>query len=269
MTMLYTFHENFEVNEMEMQYEPTRTSFTPTVRQNSKIHLFTEKICRPSFRRILLRPRLSKMLEKSSEQFGATLLLGRAGTGKTALAVDYSQNYENIAWYSIESVDRDWKVFSKYFEASFEELSKPRSEQENSFGQDISSKNVSYFVENMFARLAEKENGKQRLIVLDNAHNVFDSPWFTDFFHSLVCSLTPNNHLLVLSRSQPPLPLWRLRSKQALGVVNEKLLLFNSVETDELFENLGLSKEKANHALGVSFGRISKLKEISEAYLRQ
>jgi ATP/maltotriose-dependent transcriptional regulator MalT len=78
------------------------------------------------------------------------------------------------------------------------------------------------------------------LIVLDDAHYLFDADWFGGFFSSLLYSLSPASHLLILSRGTPSLPLWRLRSKQVLGVVDEKLLAFDIEETQRLFEKFGL-----------------------------
>ncbi|MCA1640210.1 MAG: hypothetical protein LC768_18120, partial [Acidobacteria bacterium] len=73
-------------------------------------------------------------------------------------------------------------------------------------------------------------------------------------------SLTPDTHLLMLSRSEPPLPLWRLRSKQVLGVIDEKLLALTCEETKDLYHKHGLSKDKAQRFYKKSFGRIPKLK---------
>ena len=44
---------------------------------------------------------------------------------------------------------------------------------------------------------------KSRLIVLDDVHNVFDAEWFNEFFHTALFSLTPETHLIFLSRSKP------------------------------------------------------------------
>ncbi len=101
--------------------------------------------------------------------------------------------------------------------------------------------------------------------MLDDIHNVFDADWFAEFFTTLLYSLTPDIHLLMLTRSNPPLPLWRLRSKQVLGVVDEKLLAFNPQETRKLFKKYGLSEEQSLSAHRKSFGRISRLKALAES----
>jgi len=64
----------------------------------------------------------------------------------------------------------------------------------------------------------------------------------------------------MMSRSAPPIPLWRFRSKQVLGVIDEKLLSFTCEEAEKLFKLYGLSKTKARKAQKDSFGRILRLK---------
>jgi len=102
------------------------------------------------------------------------------------------------------------------------------------------------------------------LIVLDDVHNIFDADWFAEFFVSLLYSLTPEMHLVLLSRTKPPQPLWRVRSKQVLGVIDEKLLAFNLDETNEFFKKCGVSQKQSAAAHKKSFGRISRLKQFIE-----
>lgn len=265
MTMLHSFHENLELNDSEINFE-VLPSYNQSSPAKSEVHLFAEKLSMPKCTGQLVRPRLRMMLSKSSMHFGATLILGRSGTGKTVLAADLASQYEKVAWYSIDSADNDWNVFSKYFTASFNEpiLDRYASRKEDEI-KGTSPKDISYFVENLFGRLSAIDPKKPRLIVVDNAHYIFDAEWFTDFFHTLICSLLPNTHLLVLSRCKPPLPLWRLRSKQTLGVIDEKLLAFNFEETQNLFKDHPMSSEVVKSAYIKSFGRISKLKEIAKS----
>lgn len=265
MTMLYSFHENLEVNDSETQFDMFPSPEQGLARKG-EVHIFAEKLRVPKFEEQILRPRLNQMLANSSRQFGATLILGRAGTGKTALAADFARQYKKVAWYSIESADSNWAVFSKYFTASFNEPHLMReSFSEEDLPNDTSPAEISYFIESLFARLSVIDSEEPRLIVIDNAHYVFDAEWFTDFFQTLISALSPNMHFLILSRCKPALPLWRLRSKQALGVVDEKLLSFNFEETQDLFRRYTISPNGVKLAYRKSFGRISKLKEIVES----
>ncbi len=265
MAMLYSFHENLEINDAETQFEVVSSQHKTQSGRKAELHLFTEKLDVPKFENQISRPRLNQMLLKSSRQFGATLILGRAGSGKTVLAAEFAKQYKKVAWYSIESADNSWEVFSKYFAKSFNEpLLDCKKLADYESKAEISEAEISHFVESLLLRLSIADEKEPRLIVLDNAHYVFDSEWFTDFFNTLVYSLSPNTHFLILSRCQPPLPLWRLRSKQALGVIDEKLLAFNFDETLSFTKKFGFSEEKIKSVYKKSFGRISKLIELSE-----
>ncbi len=263
MTMLYSFHDNLDIHNTDTQFEVVPSHSKKHTDKASEVHLFAEKLRVPRFDDQVVRPRLNQLLLKSSRQFGATLLLGRAGTGKTALAAEFAKRYKKVAWFSIDSADKSWNVFSKYFAASFNEplLLKDSSGSENS-SAEISSQEIAYFVESLLVRLSIVDSKEPRLIVLDNAHHVFDSEWFTSFFSTLVYALSPNTHFIMLSRCEPALPLWRLRSKQILGVIDEKLLSFNYDETKSLFKDHSASQNTLVDAYSRSFGRISKLKEI-------
>ena len=97
------------------------------------------------------------------------------------------------------------------------------------------------------------------MIVLDDIHHLFDAHWFGDFFNLLLYSLPAGSHLLMLCRSRPPGPVWRLRSKQMLNVLDEKVIAFDLEETRVLFERLGLPASDAERAHRDSFGRVAKL----------
>lgn len=221
-----------------------------------EIYICSAKLSVPKFTNLIERARLRKLLEKNAEQFGATLITGRAGTGKTALASAFAQNYEKVAWYSIGAADRDWQIFYSYIRACFSKLGLDLKTGES---LDFSETEIARNIENLFARLSVTDKNKPALIVLDDVHYVYNCVWFESFFNSLLASLTPNTNLLMLTRSQPPLPLWRLRSKQILGVVDEKLLILNTEETEDLFHKKGFSKTEAENFYEKSFGRISEI----------
>lgn len=267
MTMTFSLHENFSLgNGIESSYEVnSASSLNRKIPVTTGIHLFADKLSTPKFRNYIKRPRLNKLLEKSLIQFGATLVTGRTGTGKSALAADFGRQYEKTAWFSISAADCEWNTFSSYFHSIFDSLS-----SENKPGSFDADKNeVSPFVESLFADSDLTVKEKPVLIVLDDVHNVFDADWFAEFFTTLLYSLTPDIHLLMLTRSNPPLPLWRLRSKQVLGVVDEKLLAFNLEETKKFLKRGGFPIEMADQLSRKSFGRISRLKTLADIALAQ
>lgn len=266
MTMSISFNENLDYSETSISYDDVSTASTTKKAKNfapkaDEIHLFTEKFRVPQLVRHISRPRLNELLLKFSGKIGATLVTGRAGTGKTTLAADFAQNYESVAWFRVESADINWNVFARYFVESFHQTNlaaeNPAASQ--------SEAEVATFIEKLFSRLAAGDEKKPVLIVLDDVHYIFDAPWFADFFNSLLYSLNRNTHLLLLARSSPAFPLWRLRSKQVLGVIDEELLLFNREEAKNFLAEYCLPDKTAQEIFKKSFGRIGKLKSLAEA----
>ncbi len=270
MTMTFSVNASFDSDESFYPWDGGgNTSNSAVDSASEEFHFLTEKMSIPTFEDILHRPRLGEMMEKSLSQFGATLISGRSGTGKTALAAGFANNRRKVAWYSVESADVDWRVFSRYFSTSLSRTladSNLVSEtpQKNS---DVSRVTIEQFLAEIFARIDAEPHREPRLIVLDDLHHVFDAPWFGEFFTSLLYSLDGKAQLLLLCRSRPPSPLWRLRSKQMLNVIDEKILAFNMDETKDLFRRMGVSAKIARKAHADSFGRIAKVKQIANRIL--
>lgn len=259
MAFFYSFHEDLDAQNSRQAVEFPRSGLIKRP-DNNAIRVFPDKIRVPAVDDIVIRERLFKLLSKSLEQFGATILQGRSGTGKTALAAAFAKTYENVAWYSIDSADAEWDVFFRYFEASLNEPALKNVGEKD--WADLPAGSIPHQVEALVSCLDTPGAEGTQLIVLDNVHNVFDTSWFADFFTTVIQALSPQKHLLMLSRCQPPTPIWRLRSKQCLGVIDEKLLAFTETETSEFCRLLGLSPGVANKALRSSFGRISKIRQF-------
>jgi LuxR family maltose regulon positive regulatory protein len=267
MMMTLPLEENTDFVERQDSLEPR--SFSPAARPGNTVerpfHIFAEKLRVPRIGSVIERPRLYEMLEKSCTQFGATLVSGRAGTGKTTVAAGFAARYPAIAWYSVESADSDWTVFSHYFNAALMKTDNfGRSADVSIFETSDESRleEVSRFVSDLFSQAATNTSGSPLLIVLDDIQHLFDSDWFNDFFTLLLHSLLPDIHLLMLCRSKPPLPLWRLRSKQRLNVIDEKLLAFSPDEAEKLYRAHGLPGDMAKKVHRASFGRASKLAAV-------
>ena len=259
--MNFASQELNEWRESQNYYEfsSSNSEKKPKIKVDS-VKLFADKLRVPPVAEPLSRPRLIEHLGKSLAQFSATLITGRAGTGKTDLAADFARRSDFcVAWYKVETADSDWKIFSSYLLGS---INQNCGENFDEF--DLDELHVPVMTESLAARFAEAAAEKPLLIVLDDLHSIFDADWFTDFFTGFVSSLAPNVHLVMIARSAPPLPLWRLRSKQVLGVMEEKLLSYSLAETVELFRKYNLPATIARNAHTLSYGKIAKLTEIIE-----
>jgi LuxR family transcriptional regulator, maltose regulon positive regulatory protein len=233
--------------------------------QRSDVHLIKEKLTIPACRGVMKRPRLHELLERSVTTFPATLISGRAGTGKTVLAASYTRALRHVAWYSVESADVEWNVFANYFAACIlrSVKSKVNAHVLVPADADPSQAEIASFIVNVLAEAETELVHDPLLIVLDGIHHVFDAPWFGEFFGLLLSSLPENANLLLLCRSKPPNPLWRMRSKQQLNVIDEKVLAFDLKETVRLTSKFGLKRSDAERAHSATFGRVSQLLEFS------
>jgi LuxR family transcriptional regulator, maltose regulon positive regulatory protein len=243
-------------------YYPQDTPATPVFRSCSsapttrKVPLIEAKLHAPDPAGSEVQDRLLKLLERSAQNHVGTLVVGRAGSGKTSLAASFAKRFPEASWYSVDAGDAEWPVFSRYYEAAV--LGRGASPGKGRRSGPAFGTPVELFAE-LTARLESNGTGWPKLLILDGIHHLFDSFWFPEFFTLLLGSLQPPSHVLLLSRSRPPNPLWRLRSKQFLNVIDEKLLAFSPAEAAELFARHGLSKREAAAVHRETYGQPAKL----------
>jgi ATP/maltotriose-dependent transcriptional regulator MalT len=65
--------------------------------------------------------------------------------------------------------------------------------------------------------------------------------------------------MLIMGRSLPPAPLWRMRSKQTLCVIEESDMAFTQEEAKRLFASYGLKEGQAFAGLAQTRGRAASL----------
>jgi LuxR family maltose regulon positive regulatory protein len=236
----------------------------------TRVELITEKICEPAPPPRVSRARLLTMLEKSMAAGTSTIVSGRAGTGKTSLAVDFARNCGRpVAWYKVDAPEADSKLFFQYLVASIRE-------QRPGFGAmslmplvgmaDLD--HIAWLTEAFVYELADGDSAGPLLLVIEDVHLVSDSDWLVLFLSRLLPLLPSDVHVLITSRSLPPAPLWRMRSKQSLVVIDEETHSFTRLEVIALFESYGLSGEQANIALDHTHGRAAALDEFA-AFLQR
>ncbi len=209
------------------------------------------------------RRRLLDALQENLNFCSATVVNGRAGTGKTMLAADFvrrqaQRSRRSVAWYKVDAPDMNLGVFLEYLVASvvcerpgFGRETRSRLDQ-SSETLDIPALAEAYVYD--LERLAEP-----LLIAIDDLHLVYDADWLIPFFHRLLLLLPAEVHMLILGRGMPPAPLWRMRSKQRLFVITEQMLAFTPPEAEELFSSYGLSADAARAALKQTGGRAATI----------
>jgi LuxR family transcriptional regulator, maltose regulon positive regulatory protein len=235
------------------------------------MQLILDKITTPETLPTIMRTRLLDVLQESLSSCTSTVIQGRAGTGKTVLSSAFARVCgRQVSWYKVDAADASLRIFFQYLVESVRR-------QRPDFGHDALSRlldetttveDVPLLAEAFVYELLERD-GQPLLIVIDDLHLVYDAEWVVPFFRRLLPLLPTDAHMLITGRSLPPAPLWRMRSKQMLCVVEESMLAFTEEETKNLFDCYGLPEREVKAALSETHGRaavldaMARLKSVS------
>lgn len=227
-------------------------------------HFIHDKIAIPASSARTSRRRLLALLAENLGSANATILNGRAGTGKTTLVADFARHAGRAtAWYKVDAVDNDLRFFCEYLSASIR-LQRPSIDTHRllELTDTIENDRADLLADAFVCQLAD-HRPDPLLIVIEDLHLVYDADWVIPFFSRFLALLPTDVHVVVTCRSMPPTPLWRLRSKQMLRVVEETELAFTLDEAVALFETYGLSEEHARIAWNQTNGRASTIAEFA------
>ena len=236
--------------------------------------LIASKITIPIETPRVCRQGLLDTLRGNLESCHATVINGRAGTGKTMLAIDFVRRYvRRAAWYKVDAPDMSLPVFMEYLVASVARVRpgfgrQTLELQAQSFGTDgigragaRGDSDVAGLAEAFVYDLERKS--EPLVLVIDDLHLIYDADWIVPFFHRLLLLLPAGTHMLILERGLSPAPMWRLRSKQRTFVITEQMLTFTLTEAEELFFGYGLSAEEARLAHKQTGGRAAALHAVA------
>jgi LuxR family maltose regulon positive regulatory protein len=219
-----------------------------------------DKVTIPRQNPRISRTRLLRVLQEGLDSCTSTIITGRAGAGKTLLAKDFAQNCEaRTAWYTVEAADSELRIFLRYLIESVRR-------QRPGFGREVLAhftgspgfEDIPTLAEAFLYELQECR-GEPLLLVIDDLHLIYDAEWVVPFFRRLLPLLPHEAHLLIVGRSLPPTPVWRMRSKQTLCLIEEADLAFTPQEAANLFSSYGLAGDDARPALAQSQGRAAAL----------
>jgi LuxR family maltose regulon positive regulatory protein len=227
-------------------------------------HLIHEKIAVPEQAPRTSRSRLCNLLRENLGAYNATIINGRAGTGKSMLAADFARHAGRaVAWYKVDAGDCDLRLFCEYLSKT---LRRQRASLDEArlmqLTETVESDRSELLAEAFVFQLSEGKF-EPLLVIIEDLHLVYDADWVVPFFRRLMPLLPADVHLLITCRSLPPAPLWRLRSKQMLRVVDETELAFTLDEAIRLFESYGLREEHARVAWTQTTGRAAAIADFA------
>ena len=222
--------------------------------------LIHEKITVPDEKPRTSRPRLLNLLAEDLTAYNATIIHGRAGTGKTTLAADFARHAARpVCWYKVDAADGELSVFCRYLAATLRlQRSSIESKRLLQITDTVESDRPELLAEAFVFELGEPAS-EPLLLIIEDLHLVYDAEWVVPFFYRLLPLLPDDVHVVITCRSLPPAPLWRMRSKQMLRVMEETELTFTLQEAERLFDTYGLSKEHARLALRETNGRAAAI----------
>jgi LuxR family maltose regulon positive regulatory protein len=168
-----------------------------------------------------------------------SVVIAPAGCGKTTLLSQWandSQERRPIAWVSLDERDdepvRFWAYVFSAAHAVTPEVGAEALAVMTAAGSDVLDAALATFLNELAASAA------QRVLILDDYHVLTDARIHesVEFF---LAYAAPALHLVVAGRSDPPLPLARLRARGELTEIRADDLRFGADEARLLFDAIG------------------------------
>jgi LuxR family maltose regulon positive regulatory protein len=230
----------------------------------TKTDLIHDKISLPDDAPRITRMRLLNLVLASMTTHNATVIHGRAGTGKTALVADFARRAPRpTCWVKVDAGDADLGVFCRYLTATLKSHCAMLDERHMlRIAKSESPDRADLLAEALVFQLTDLRIDPL-LLVIEDLHLVYDAEWVVPFFQRLLPLLPSEVHVIITCRSLPPTPLWRMRSKQMLRVIEESELAFNFEETLQLFRTYGLNEDHARAALRETNGRAAAISNFA------
>jgi LuxR family maltose regulon positive regulatory protein len=183
---------------------------------------------------LVARPGLGEQLD-STLRLGhrLTLISAPAGFGKSTLLSDWAARRADadvaVAWLSLDEGDNALSRFLAHLWAALSGVGLDLdAEALDALGAAPASAAITAVV-NELERLGQRQPGSHWLLVLDDYH-VIGAPEVHEALTFLLDHMPERLHLLVATRSDPPFPLSRLRSRGQLTEVRAADLRFAPAE---------------------------------------
>jgi LuxR family transcriptional regulator, maltose regulon positive regulatory protein len=202
---------------------------------------------------LVARPRVTERLDTTLDAgHRLTLVSAPAGFGKTTLLSDWLADLDQrgrhtrVGWLSLDDGDNDLMRFMAYLVAAFRSADLDVDPVVLESLPTVSAAAALTPLVNDVARAGENEPGKQWIVVLDDYH-VITASEVHEAVTFLLDHLPDHLHLVMATRSDPPLPLARLRSRGQLSELRAAELRFTPSEAGEfLTRAMGLELTAAD-----------------------
>ncbi len=187
----------------------------------------------------IARPRLTDLIKAGLER-SLILVSAPAGYGKTTLVSNWLKETQvPSAWLSLDGGDNDPSRFLQYLAASLQSIAPGIEDNFLGVLQGIQPAQFDNVINLLVNELASVST--PFVLVLDDFHVIQSEPALKILSY-LLEHLPPQMHLAILTRTDPPLPLARLRVRgQLLDIRAEQLRFTNAEIAAFLNDAMGLT----------------------------
>lgn len=194
--------------------------------------LFTKVAIPPLRLDLIERARLVELLNQAMGH-RLILLSAPAGFGKTTLLNQWSaQHRRRVAWVSLDVQDNDPNHFWRYVIAALQPISSGLGQEALELVQAGQPAQLESAIASLLNALLLLE--EDITLVLDDYH-LISAQSIHDSLAFFLDHLPPRLHLMIASRTDPPLPLAYLRVRQQLAELRASELRFTSEEVARFF----------------------------------
>jgi LuxR family maltose regulon positive regulatory protein len=214
--------------------------------------LLSTKFQIPKWRaELIARPRLFEQLQKGlEEKRKLTLISAPAGYGKTTQVAEWTTAIESsstepkkhLSWLSLDKNDNDRKRFFQYFLAALEKIDESVGELNLSVQDTTDDPEVFTPLSDLLNALSRST--AQLVLVLDDFHHI-TKPDILAAMEYFIDHQPDTIHLVLITRSDPHLPLARLRARRQMTELRAHDLRFTLEEARNFFGlvNLPLAEQ--------------------------
>lgn len=202
-------------------------------------------------------PRL-RLLEQLDAEGKLTLISAPAGFGKTTMASCWLATRKGwrVAWVSLDENDNDPLRFLAYLITALHRTDPAIGQATLDILQSPNLPPIPILLSHLINDLAQST--QHFILTLDDYH-LIQSPAIHNALTFLLENMPPQLHLVIISRTEPPLPIAKLRAKNQITELHAHDLRFTWAEA-ETFLNQTMK-------LGLSGEQITQLETCTEGWI--
>ncbi|HXG93753.1 MAG TPA: hypothetical protein VNN73_15520 [Blastocatellia bacterium] len=213
---------------------------------------------------LIRRERLIERL-RSNLDLSATFICAGPGWGKTTIAAEFFHASDRSAvWYDLDSSDADIAVFFQYLVHAIRQVAPDFGSNTLDMLRTGATRRSEQLADLFLYELSEAV-GRELIIVLDNIHNLFIADWSAPVLYRILQLLPENIHLMLLARIAPTFTFSRMRSKQSMDQIDNRMLAFTRNEAVKLFDGVFDDNETIDRLLVWTQGWVAGLQIIRHA----